>query len=59
MTDRDEIMACYLRHEKRLGAPDMVTEAMEAAADELGLPYVVVFDAIMQSALMAGNMGIG
>jgi len=52
-------MACYMRHEKRLGAPDMVTEAMEAAADELGLPFVVVFDAIMQSPLMRGNMGIG
>lgn len=56
---KPDILATYLRHEKRLGGPDMVSEAMRATCDELGLTFIEVYEAVLRSPLMAGNSGIG
>ena len=59
MTDHAAIIAAYQRHEKNLGGPDMVREAISATAEELSLPYTEVFEFILHSHLMAGNVGRG
>lgn len=59
MTTPADILATYQRHEKRLGGPDMVSEAMRATCDELGLTFVEVYDVVLRSPLMAGNARMG